>query len=159
QFFHLAPFGAAEQHPYLNSGETVHLFPQFDFERDNATVQSEAEFYIGIAGLKPPQNLSLLFQVAAGTANPIAPKPKPHLHWSYPKNNQWPAFAQNDVQDGTGELLNSGIVTFAVPRDATSDNTLLPGGLFWVRAAVHEQSDAVCRLQLVAAQAMEAVFV
>ena len=35
---------------------------------------------------------------------------------------------------------------------------LLPSGLFWIRAAVHERSDAVCRLQLVAAQAMEAVF-
>jgi hypothetical protein len=159
QFFHLAPFGAAEQHPYLSSGKPVHLLPQFDFVRDNAAVQSEAELYVGIEGLKPPQNLSLLFQVAAGTSNPMVPKPKPHIHWFYLKNNQWMAFAENAVQDGTGELLNSGVVTFAVPRDATSDNTLLPSGLFWIRAAVHEGSDAVCRLQLVAAQAMQAVFV
>jgi len=159
QFFHLTPFGAAEQHPYLSAGKPTHLLPQFDFVRDNATVQSEAELYIGVGGLKPPQILSLLFQTAAGTANPMAPKPKPHIAWSYLKNNQWTAFAKDEVQDGTGELLNSGIVTFTVPRDATNGNTLLPGGLVWIRAAVHERSDAVCMLQLVAAHAMQAVFV
>ena len=63
------------------------------------------------------------------------------------------------MQDGTGELLNSGIVVLAMPRDATSTDTLLSGGLHWIRAAVHEKSDAVSRLQLVAAQAMKAVFV
>jgi hypothetical protein len=159
QFFYLAPFGAAEQHPYLNSGKPVHLFPQFDFERDNASAESEAELYVGISGLKPPQTLCLLFQVAAGTANPMVPKPKPHIDWCYLKNNEWAPFARNEVQDETGELLNSGIVTFAVPRDATSDNSLLQSGLFWIRAAVSERSDAVCMLQLVAAQAMQASFV
>ena len=34
----------------------------------------------------------------------------------------------------------------------------LPGGVFWIRAAVDSRSDAVCRLLRVAAQAMEAVF-
>ena len=159
QFFHLAPFGVAEQHPYLNASGKVYLFPQFDFVRDNATLKSEAELYIGISGLKPPQNLSLLFQITDGTANPMALKPKPHIDWCYLKNNEWIAFAENQVQDGTGELLNSGIVTFAIPRDATNRNTLLQSGLFWIRAAVHEKSDAVCKLQLVAAQALQAVFV
>jgi len=160
QFFHLTPFGAAEQHPYLASGESPHLLPQFDFVFNKNTVQSEAELYIGIEGLKPPQNLALLFQVAPGTANPNALKPlKPHINWSYLVNNQWTAFAESQVQDSTGELLNSGIVTLSVPRDATSDHTLLPSGLIWIRAAVCERSDAVCMLQQVAAQAMQAVFV
>ncbi len=134
------------------------LLPQFDFQRDNATTPSEAEFYIGISGLQPPQNLSLLFQVADGTANPLALKPKPHIDWSYLKNNEWVGFAENETQDGTGELLDSGIVTFAVPREATAANTLLPSGMFWIRAAVHEKSDAVCKLRLVAAQALPASF-
>jgi len=62
------------------------------------------------------------------------------------------------VRDATGELLNSGIVTLAIPREATVANTLFPAGLVWIRAAVHEKSDAVCRLQLVAAQALKASF-
>src|SRR5262249_34916836 len=51
QFFHLTPFGTAEQHPYLNGKDSVDLFPHFEFIRDTATVPSEAEFYIGVAGL------------------------------------------------------------------------------------------------------------
>src|SRR5204862_2387346 len=120
------------QHPYLLTGGTVSLFPQFEFVRDNATRTTEAEFYIGIAGLAPPQNLSLLFQVADGTANPLAEKPKPHIDWPYLKKNQWAEFDKTSVRDGTDELLNSGIVTFLMPRDATSDNTLLQSGLFWI---------------------------
>jgi Baseplate J-like protein len=158
QFFHLAPFGTAEQHPYLSGGGTVHLLPQFAFERDNATLTSEAEFYIGVAGLVPPQNLSLLFQVVDGTANPLAAKPEPHIDWCYLRNNQWIELGRTAVQDGTDELLAAGIATLAIPSDATSDNTLLPSGQFWIRAAVHEKSDAVCKLQLIAAQAMEAAF-
>lgn len=158
QFFHLAPFGTAEQHPYLQGGGKVFLFPQFEFKRNATTLPSQAEFYIGISGLVPPQNLSLLFQVADGTANPLVPKPHPHINWSYLRENQWVEFQTNDVEDGTDELLNSGIVVLAVPRDATNDNTLMNTGLYWICAAVHEQSDAVCRLQLVAAQTTQAVF-
>lgn len=160
QFFHLAPFGTAERHAYLSGGKPVHLLPQFNFERDNKSEPCEAEFYIGIDDLQPPQNLSLLFQVDPGTANPMVEKPPPpHIDWCYLKGNEWIEFAENDVQDNTGEMLHSGIVTLAMPREATNDNTLLSSGLFWVRAAVKEKSDAVCKLQLVAAQATQASFV
>lgn len=149
RFFHLTPFGNAEQHPYLTITDGVALLPQSGFE---------AEFYIGIGELVPPQNLSLLFQVAEGTANPLAAKPDPHIQWSYLRHNQWTAFAENEVEDATGGLLNSGIVTFSVPRATTADNTLLPSGMVWLRAAVKDKSDAVCKLQKVAAQALKASF-
>lgn len=158
QFFHLAPFGTAEQHPALTGGDNVALLPQFSFVRGGTPLNSEAEFYIGISGLTPPQSLSVLFEVADGTANPLAVKPKPHIDWSYLSDNLWTAFPGDAVVDATGELLDSGIITFAVPADATNDNTLLPSGLYWIRAAVGTASDAVCKLKLVAAQAMEAVF-
>src|SRR5262249_49608963 len=102
--------------------------------------------------------LSVLFHVADGTANPLAPKPHPHINWSYLRENQWVEFQTNDVENGTDELLNSGIIVLAVPRDATNDNTLMNAGLYWIRAAVQERGDAGCRLQLVATQAMQAVF-
>jgi hypothetical protein len=159
RFFHLAPFGDAEAHPCLNAARKVYLLPQFSFVRDAAVVASEAEFCIGIGGLEPPQNLSLLFQVVDGTSNPLTVKPPRHVAWSYLRNNEWVAFPDNDVRDATGALLDSGIVTFAVPRDATPDNTLLPAGMWWIRAAVADKSDAVCRLQRVGAQALRATFV
>jgi tetratricopeptide (TPR) repeat protein len=160
RFYHLAPFGQAEQHPYLSPGNSgkVFLLPQFEFERDSEKKESEAELYIGVTGLKPPQNLALLFQIVDGTADPLSEKPQPHLHWSYLRANEWIPFAQNEVEDQTGGLLQSGIITFAVPREAADGNSLLPGGMHWFRAAVSTESDAVCRLQMVAAQALQATF-
>lgn len=170
RFFNLAPFGNAEQHPYLKNAaapgdKAIYLLPQFKHEnRDDgalpkgAPVKHQAEFYIGVTDLKPPQNLALLFQVLDGSADPLAVKPKPHLQWSYLRQNEWLPFDKEAVDDRTGELVNSGIVTFAMPRGATSDNTLLPTGLHWLRAAVAVNPDSVCRLVLVAAQALKATF-
>jgi hypothetical protein len=173
RFFHLAPFGHAEQHPFLTSGgadPSLYLLPQFrhlnsaggnGFDKmlpANHPVRHEAECYIGITDLRPPQNLALFFQVADGTADPVSVKPEPHIHWSYLHGNEWIGFPENAVQDGTSGLLNSGIITFSVPDDASSANTLLPAGQHWIRAAVAAESDAVCRLQMVAAQGLSATF-
>ena len=67
-------------------------------------------------------------------------------------------FAKNEVDDQTGELTRSGIVTLSMPRDITANNTLLPAGTHWIRVAVSEKSEAVCRLVSVAAQALRATF-
>lgn len=155
-FFHVAPFGQAEQHPTFSNASKVYLLPQFKEQPGGG--DSEAELYIGVTGLKPPQNLTLLFQVADGTADPLSQKPDPHLHWSYLRGNEWVALAKTDVDDQTGGLLSSGIITLAIPRDASDSNTLLPSGMHWIRAAVASESDAVCRLILVAAQALKATF-
>ena len=168
-FFHVAPFGCAEQ--YLSNPDTsnkgIYLLPQLALPpekkadaSDEDSIHEAAEFYIGITDLKPPQNLSLLFQVADGTANPEKEKPKyPHIHWSYLRNNEWIPFLSNAVEDYTDELITSGIITFAVPRDASDDNTLLPAGMHWIRAAVSSAPDAVCKLRMVEAQAVKVKFV
>lgn len=159
RFYHLSAFGIAEQHPSRSGGNSVYLLPQFRHTDAQGQVKRhEAEFYIGIAGLRPPQNLALLFQVADGTADPLSAKPSPHLHWSYLRNNEWIAFQKNEVDDQSGELTRSGIVTLAMPRDAAAGNTLLTGGLHWIRIGVSEKSESVCRLIAVAAQALHATF-
>jgi hypothetical protein len=173
-FFHLAPFfGQAEQHPYLKTtldgvnvlDETIYLLPQLKHinEYDNKrpigqVVSHKAEFYIGLTGLAPPQNLALFFQVAAGTADPLTLKPETHIHWSYLVGNEWIPFRKEEVEDKTDGLVNSGIITFAVPRYASDTNTILPSGQHWIRAAVESHPDAVCRLLMVAAQGMEITF-
>lgn len=174
-FYHLYPFGYSEQHPYLKSSilengasfadKEIYLLPQLkhlnvvdDKLPQRYSINHEAEFYIGITGLKPPQNLSLLFQVIDGTAAPLVEKPDSHIHWSYLRANEWVAFSENEVEDLTGGLINSGIITFAMPREASDANTLLPPGMYWIRAAVAAKSEAVCRLVLVAAQALRTTF-
>jgi hypothetical protein len=150
-FFHVMPFG----HQQVASPSS--LLPQF---QASSSLESLAEFYIGISDLKPPQNLSLLFQVADGTANPLADKPEPHLYWSYLSQNEWIPFQKDQVNDITNELLNSGIITLSFPNEnkATADNTLMPQGLYWVKVVVKEKADAVCKLVMVAAQALQATF-
>ena len=155
RIFHVTPFGHAEQQPVASGVRTLTLLPRF--LTDGAPVQ--AELYLGIAGLHPPQNLALLVQVVDGTANPLAAKPPAHVRWSYLRDNEWVGFADDTVDDGTDGLLESGIVTLAVPADASEDNTVLPSGRHWVRAAVQTSSDAVCRLMLVAAQGLRATFI
>ncbi|WP_136513098.1 baseplate J/gp47 family protein [Geomonas edaphica] len=170
RFFNLAPFGTAEQHPYLKASvpsadAAIYLLPQFKHQnRDDQKlpqgqkVKHEAEFYIGISDLLPPRNLALLFQVVDGSADPLSVKPKPHIEWSYLRQNEWVPFAKDGVDDRTAELIDSGIVTFAVPREASADNSVLPAGMHWLRAAVAENADSVCRLIMVAAQALRATF-
>lgn len=159
RFYHLTPFGHAEQHARLNGGQPVYLLPQFSHvDAQKTACRHEAEFYIGVAGLLPPQHLSLLFQVADGTADPLVAKPAPHLHWSYLRQNEWVPFDKYSVDDQTGEFTRSGIVSLAFPRDASGDNTLLPAGMHWIRVAVAEKSESVCRLIAVAAQALGATF-
>lgn len=146
QFFHLTPFGQCEEHSVLTLAKKVFLVPQFN----------NAEFYIGITGLKPPQNLALLFQVANGTADPLLTNP--NIQWSYLGNNEWINFNKYDIQDSTDGLLNSGIITFAIPDKATATNTLLPAGQYWLRATVTDNSDAVCKLLTVSTQALKVTF-
>ena len=174
-FFHLTFFGQGEQHPYLKasipekegniSDKAIYLLPQLnhlniidDKLPKGHLVEHEAEFYIGITGLKPPQNLAVLFQISDGTADPLSIKPSPHIHWSYLSGNEWISFAKYDVQDGTNGLLNSGIIMFSIPDEASSNNTLLATGQYWFRAAVAEESDAVCRLLAVSAQGLTVTF-
>ena len=168
RFYHVTAFGVAEQHAYLrqeSEDSDVSLLPllrhrnALDPALPAATpVSHEGELYLGLAGVQAPQNVALLFQVVDGSADPLTEKPDPHLHFSYLRDGDWVAFTEDQVADGTSELLASGIVTFSIPADATTEDSLLPGGLTWIRIAAGERTEAVCRLLDVKAQALRATF-
>jgi len=162
RFYHVTPFGVAEQPGYqrVGSEETgVSLLPLLSHRDAQGTrVPHEGELYIGLAGVEAPQNVALLFQVVDGSADPLAEKPSPHLHFSYLRSGDWVAFASDEVDDRTSELLASGVITFSIPTDATIDDALLPGGLTWIRIAVGKGVQAVCRLLDVKAQAVQVTF-
>lgn len=143
-FFHLTPFGHTTP-----AAADVPLLPRFT-TRGQAV---EGECYLGVTGLRPPQNLALLVQVVDGTADPRVGKPQRHLAWTYLSGDRWVEFTPDAVADGTDGLLTSGIVTLAVPADASTEHTLLPRGRHWIRASVATKVDAVCRIREVAAQA------
>ena len=146
----LTPFGCKSAG---TEGETS-LLPAFD---------AEGEFYIGIENLAPGQNLSLLFQLAEGSADPVLKKPASHVEWSFLANNEWKLFNEPDrserISDQTGQLTRSGIIRYAMPKEATATDTLfVDSGLTWLRAVVATLPDAVCKVIDVVAQATEVTF-
>ena len=158
QFFHIYPFGEAEQHGYLLNAAEVFLLPQFTHTEISARVDHIAEFYIGIEKLKQQQSVNILFQLMEGSSNPLLVKPDDHIRWSYLSNNQWKDFNDQQVGDATRQLVQSGIISFIIPEGATTDNTILPPNYIWLRAAVSEAAEAVCKLISVDAQAAVVTF-
>jgi hypothetical protein len=158
RLFHLYPFGEGEQHKFLQPTEEVFLLPQFKHSDEGIPKTHIGEFYIGLEHLEAGQAASLLFQVLEGTTDPKLVKPEPHVHWSYLSDNKWIDFKSEEISDNTLDLVQSGIIAFAVPKEATTENTVLPPGFIWIRAAVAEAAEAVCKLLTVSAQASVATF-
>jgi hypothetical protein len=158
RYFHVTPFGHVEQ-SFVPGRSSIPMVPRFRTSGPTGDADSEAEFYLGVQDLDPPQDLALLFQVVDGSANPLVAKPDDHVRWSYLRGNEWADFPRDTVADRTAGLLGSGVVNLAIPDDATVDHTMMPAGLHWIRASVAGAHDAVCRFVMVAAQALEATYV
>lgn len=140
QFFYVEPYGVKE----VTGSSSNHLFPQFD---------DEGVLYIGIKDLIPPQTLSILFQVAEGSANPK--RDTQEVDWAILSKNEWVDFDDKTIlSDTTNDLLTSGIISFSIPEEASKDNTILPSGSFWLRAAVTKESDAISKMIDIRTQAV-----
>lgn len=152
KLYNLYPFGHKKEHRYLTNKD-IFLLPQFKHSINTLTIQHEGEFYIGFEHLKPKQGVNVLFQVLEGSTDPLKIKPEDHIHWSYLSDNTWKNFEKGDVQDSTLNLTSSGIIGFAIPGDATTENTILPAGQVWIRASIEKAADTLCKLLAVETQA------
>lgn len=146
EFFGLEPFGPAEVHPYTH--ELVTLLPLRAYE---------GELYIGLRDAIVAQNISLLFMVSEGSSDPDIEKAM--VKWAYLEKDVWKEFKKTEIlREQTNGLLTTGIVTLQIPKTATKDNSCLPSGLVWLRAAVTDHAMAVCDIISIDAQACEAAF-
>ena len=153
--FHVRPFG--HKAVFDETGAALPAVGKFQNGEKDDVAESQGELYIGVSGLKPRQTLSLLFQVAEGSADPELSKET--IYWSYLADNQWKSFSSKEILgDSTNGLLNSGIMLFDVSKAATDDNTVLPSGFHWIRACVRKNAAAVCDVIEIAAQAVAATF-
>jgi hypothetical protein len=153
RFFHLHPFGFEAITPDNNPTRLLPLMvPQSDDGVVNNIGKDGGEWYIGVKDLVPPQVLSLLIQVADGSADPLIEKPENHVQWAYLVGNEWVNFKSEEVSDSTNALLQSGLVQLSVPREANTVHSILPEGLHWIRVSVQTAVDAVCQLIGVHAQ-------
>jgi hypothetical protein len=152
-FFHMYPFGEG----MISSGEISGFLPQF--KHSGTTEPHIGELYIGIENLKPNESVNLLFQVMEGTTDPLVVKPTEHISWAVLSNNDWVEFEFSEYSDNTLQLVQSGIISFKIPAEATIKNTILPTGYIWLRAAITKAAEAICKIITVDAQAAVATFV
>ena len=166
---HLHPFGSAPAAaelalPAIVAGQSLPrpnalpLLPAYD---------GEGALYIGLANLAAPLTLSLLLQVAEGSADPdVAPGP---VTWSCLDGDRWVELHDGALlEDSTRGLINSGLLRLALRPVAPS--SLLPGAqaqiqagagparLYWLRAAIPRASAGVCDMVAVHPNAVVACF-
>lgn len=152
QFFHITYFGQMREHGFqrtqFNLAATISLLPNYTYA---------GELLIGLQGLQPGESVSLLFQVAEGSANPDIARES--LDWFVLGDNYWQFLDRSSVVlDTTQQLLTSGVIQFIIPAKATTQNTILPKDHIWIKAAIRENVTAVCRLVQVVANAIEVQF-
>lgn len=164
-FFHLTYFGQMREHRYQRQQIESQLHASLDSAVSLLPRYNHAgELLVGFSQLNADESVSVLFQVAAGSANPDLPSTD--LQWFVLCNNYWKPLSRSEVVlDTTNQLLTSGIIQFIIPSEATTQNTILPRGFLWIKAAIQlnptldNPVTAVCQLIDVVANAIEVRFV
>lgn len=153
-FYHIEPFGFRQMDSALTA-DAITLLPVFNLD-DGKANDNGGELWIGLNNTLAGQTLSMLFQVADGSSNPL--KNMTQVDWYYLSNNNWLKFDHLLVSDQTNNLTRSGLVLINIPADATSSNVRADAGLIWVKSVVDHDPDAVCKLIAVKANGARATF-
>lgn len=141
-FIRLAPMGwdAARG---TGHGDDL-LLPPFD---------DSGNLHIGVAATALRAPLTLFFHLREDALPMVEPAPR-ELRWSYLAGNTWRPFAPHAVRaDSTHAFLRAGVVTLTLPPDITSNSTILPGGLYWLRVACDVELARFCSLYAVSTHA------
>ena len=150
-FWYIEPFG----HRQLVGGESVMVLPP---------ITGVAHSYIGLERFTPPHTISLLVQTEDGTAQADTPADllsSRDITWSYLAGNRWIDLAPSDVlAESTEGFQKAGIVMLDIGRWASTQHSLMPNGLAWIRARVDsaKKADGASNVRAVRAQAVEVVF-
>lgn len=146
--FHIHPFGECLTFPD-NSKQSTLLLPEYDFE---------GSLIIGFSGLKPPQTVTMLFEMHDEFTVSSEEDP-PLIEWSYLVNNEWVLLKPSRIlNDQTQGFLRTGIISIELPSDLTNGNTILDPNLHWIRAVVYKNIDVASKLVSVTTQVLTATF-
>ncbi len=144
---HLYPFAGTYSHEQIKLQPT--LFPTFC---------DEGTLFLGLKNLVPGNNLNLLFELSEATSD--SESQKEPVQWHYLDSNVWKPLRNGfEVLDDASEnLTTSGIIKFAMPANMTSDNTIMPDSLYWIKASVAQNSKAVSETTAIFPQAIQVTF-
>lgn len=163
KLFHEAPFGQREEHSYLKQQAISKEILDIGTPITNCLVPdycNGGEFYVGLKDAEIAQQISLLFQILEGSENTKVPTftGKQKVEWYILCDNYWKNLEKDILANGIDNFLKSGIIKFSIPKQATNDNTLLPANTIWVKAKMHKDYDAVCKVIDVKTQVVTAQF-
>lgn len=144
---HLHPFEGTYKPESILKQST--LFPTFC---------DEGSLCIGLKDLVPGSNLTMLFQLAEATAD--SESERENVKWYYLSNNQWKLLRKGFevLNDGTDGLTTSGVIKFAIPESINTGNTIMPGNLHWIKAAIPIKSASVSEVIGIHTQAVSVTF-
>jgi len=158
---------------YLASASTpeidlIHLYPFADTHKIEEieleptlfpTFCDEGTLYIGFNGLQPGSNLHVLFQLAEATADSEAGKEI--VRWHYLDNNNWRDLRTGFevLEDNTFDLTTSGIVRFALPENMSTQHSIMPKNIHWIKASLGKNSKTVSETIGIHTQAVSSSFV
>lgn len=157
-FYLVHPFGEEKiSFPGADDRTTLSLVPQYDSSTPGEDYESMMLIALSDFDPKLEVSQSILVQVVEDSGDPNLDPPE--IQWSYLRNNVWVDLtAQQVVTDTTQKLLTSGIVELVIPRDATNDNTIMPSGYHWIRAALTKNREALPDFLKLYTQAIQASF-
>lgn len=163
KLFHEAPFGQHEEHSYLKQQAINKEILDAGTLTTNCLVPdycNGGEFYIGLHDAETMQQISLLFQILEGSENISVSTftGKEKVSWYILCDNYWKNLDKDILANGIDNFLKSGIVKFNIPKQASNDNTLFPADTIWVKAKMHKDYDAVCKVIDVKTQVVTAEF-
>ena len=147
--------------------DLIHLYPYTGtYKAEEITLEppllptfcDEGTLFIGLKELVPGNNVNMLFQLAEATSDSEYDQEK--IQWHYLDNNQWKSLRPGFeiLNDATEELTTSGIVKFAMPPNMTKENTILPKGLHWIKAAIPRNSRTISETIGIHTQAISITF-
>lgn len=143
---HLYPFGHVQVFPGPVKSQS-YLLPQ---------IEHKGNLVIGLKQVKPDDVVSIGFELIPAvyihTAINI-----PVIQWEYLSNNEWISLEGFLLEDTTDGLIKSGIVKIEIPYSIQFDNTRLPKGKFWIRAAYNGKENLNSRIKNVFAQAVSLI--
>jgi baseplate J-like protein len=146
KIIHLHPMGWKDS--VLEADQRLYFLPQYQYS---------GNLLIGLEGVTKGGLITLYFHLRENSL-PVERVHLEELRWFYLSADEWIALNKKQIiSDSTQGFMTSGIVTLDVPDDITSDNTIMPRGLFWLSVSADHELEKFCSVFSVYAQAVKVV--
>lgn len=117
----------------------------------------EGYLFLGIDNLNLPQQLHLLLQLKRSEQWEIGHKTE--IRWQYLSREEWIDFESDQLlNDGTRNLMVTGIISFSLPVNMTNNNDILPGNYYWIRAVTRQKADLFSKIVTIYTNATTATY-